>query len=98
MGQVGWGQGVPGRGDSSGSAQKLGRPPSLQGAGSVAGTTWGGTGRASQDWGLQASPGPHGVVQGASWGNDLLHGGVHLAAVQREMVDTEVGAQPGPLI
>ena len=51
---------------------------------------WGGTGRASQDWGLQASPGPHGVVQGASWGNDLLHGGVHLAAVQRETS----GAQP----
>lgn len=63
MGQVGWGQGVPGRGDSGGSVQKLGRPLSLQGAGSVAGATWGGTGRGGQGLGLQASPGPHGVVQ-----------------------------------
>ena len=30
--------------------------------------------------------------RGVSWGNDLLHGGVHLAAVQREMVDAEAGA------
>ena len=33
-----------------------------------------------------------------SWGNDLLHGGVYLAAVQREMVNAEAGAQPGPPI
>ena len=60
--------GVPGRGDSSGSVQTLGWPPSLQGAGSVAGTTWGGKGRGGWGWGLQASPGLRGVVQGGFGG------------------------------
>lgn len=78
---------MPGHGDSNGSVQKLGWPPSLQGAGSVVGTTWGGTGGGSWGWGRRPARDPAEWSRGVSVGDDLLHGGARLA-VQREMVDT----------